>query len=75
MNPIIDFVLVALLVLFSALIAAYTLSPLKAKRWMLSKISRFISFRLINRLLPNNCGCDGCAATIAGKTQNLPKNS
>jgi len=70
MNPLVDIILVTLLVVFSALIAGYTLSPLKAKRWMLSKISRFISVRFINWLLPGQCGCDGCPAV----NQKSPRN-
>ena len=73
MNPVVDFVLVALIVLFSVVIASYTLSPLKAKRWMLSKISRFVSLRFINWLLPNQCGCDGCPVRDNQAAPPIPK--
>jgi len=60
MNPVIDYTIVTVLVAISTVIAVYTISPIKAKRWMLSKASRFISIRVIKWLLPNQCGCDGC---------------
>ncbi|MES1195997.1 MAG: hypothetical protein ABUL58_03545 [Steroidobacter sp.] len=63
MNPVVDHVVVAILVLISALIAGYSLSPLKAKRWLLSKISPLVGIRVITWLLPKNCGCSDCPTT------------
>jgi len=60
MNPVLDYTIVTLLILISTVIAVYSLSPINAKRWLLSKLSRFISIRIIKWLLPNQCGCDGC---------------
>jgi hypothetical protein len=60
MNSTIDHVFVAIVVAISFVIVLYMLSPLHAKRWMLSKLSPVISVRIITKLLPNQCGCDGC---------------
>lgn len=63
MNPVLDNILVAILVLISALFAGYLLSPLKIRRWMLSKIAPFIGIRAVSWLAPKHCGCDGCPTT------------
>ena len=63
MNPVLDNILVAILVLVSALFAGYSFSPLKLKRWMLSKLSPLIGVRAVSWLAPGQCGCDGCPTT------------
>lgn len=63
MNSVIDHLIVGALVLISAFIAGYMLSPLSIKRWILSKLSPVIGVRIINKLLPGQCGCDDCPTT------------
>lgn len=63
MNPVLDDTLVAILVLVSALVAGYLLSPLRARRWMLSKAAPIIGVRAVSWLAPKHCGCDGCPTT------------
>jgi len=63
MNPIIDHVVVTVLVAVSSLIVVYTLSPKKAQRWVLSKLSRYVGLRVVTWLLPKQCGCEDCPST------------
>jgi hypothetical protein len=63
MNPVIDHIIIALLVLMSTVIVGYSLSPLKAKRWILSRMSRVVGVRVVTWLLPKQCGCDDCPTT------------
>lgn len=63
MSPIIDNTIVATVVVLCALFAGYSLSPLKAKRWILSKLSRVVGVRAIAWLAPKQCGCDDCPTT------------
>ena len=73
MNPVIDDVIVALLIVVSLFVVVYALSPLKAKRWILSKLSPVIGVRIITKLLPNQCGCDGCPT--AKSPRDIPNTS
>ena len=63
MSPILDNLIVAVVVVICALYAGYALSPLKAKRWVLSKLSRVVGIRVVARLAPKQCGCDDCPTT------------
>lgn len=63
MNPVLDNTVVIILVVVSALIVGYSFSPLKTKRWILSKLSRYVGIRVVTWLLPKNCGCDDCPTT------------
>jgi hypothetical protein len=63
MNPVFDYLLVALLITISVLIVGYSFTPLNAQRWILSKLSRYVGIRMITWLLPKQCGCEGCPTT------------
>lgn len=63
MNPVVDHIIVGVLVLISTVIVVYVVSPVNVKRWILSKLSPVIGVRVINKLLPGQCGCDGCPTT------------
>ena len=63
MSALIDHMIVAVLVSISVLIVGYSFSPMTAKRWILSRLSRYVGVRAITWLLPKHCGCDDCPTT------------
>ena len=72
MSQLLDTLLVTLLVVISTLSVAYSLSPLAAKKWVLSRVSHYFGIKVMTWMLPKNCGCDDCPS--ANKTPRLKRS-
>jgi len=62
MANVLDHVLVAILVTLAFIVAFYSLSPAKTKKWLLALVARLFGLRALLLVMPKQCGCDDCPA-------------